>query len=91
MRTPLPFAAALTAGLALAAAALAQPPAAPNGPVRLAGTVSAISADSLTVKALAARDEAKAVQLMHDHLLHVEENLTFDRKMPSNDISMALS
>ena len=51
MRTPLPFAAALTAGLALAAAALAQPPAAPNGPVRLAGTVSAISAYSLTVKA----------------------------------------
>ena len=25
------------------------------------------------------------------HLLHVEENLTFDRKVPTNDISMALS
>ncbi|MEZ7848942.1 MAG: GntR family transcriptional regulator [Polaromonas sp.] len=46
---------------------------------------------ALIVKALAARDEEKAVQLMHDHLLHVEENLTFDRKVPSNDISMALS
>ena len=43
------------------------------------------------LKALAARDEDKAVQLMHEHLLHVEENLTFDRKLPTNDISMALS
>jgi hypothetical protein len=31
------------------------------------------------------------VRLMTDHLLHVEANLTFDRKVPSNDISMALS
>jgi DNA-binding GntR family transcriptional regulator len=46
---------------------------------------------ALIVKALAARDEDKAVELMHDHLLHVEKNLTFDRKVPSNDISMALS
>jgi DNA-binding GntR family transcriptional regulator len=43
------------------------------------------------VKALAAKDEARAVQLMDEHLKHVEENLTFDRKLPSNDISMALS
>lgn len=43
------------------------------------------------VKALAARDEALAVRLMNDHLQHVEENLTFDRKVPTNDISMALS
>jgi DNA-binding GntR family transcriptional regulator len=43
------------------------------------------------IKALSARDEERAVQLMHEHLLHVEENLTFDRKLPSNDISMALS
>lgn len=43
------------------------------------------------VKALADRDEALAVQLMNEHLLHVEQNLTFDRKLPSNDISMALS
>lgn len=43
------------------------------------------------VKALAAKDEALAVRLMSEHLMHVEENLTFDRKVPSNDISMALS
>ncbi|MCU0761517.1 MAG: GntR family transcriptional regulator [Hydrogenophaga sp.] len=43
------------------------------------------------VKALAARDEALAVRLMNEHLQHVEENLTFDRKLPTNDISMALS
>jgi len=43
------------------------------------------------VKALAARDEALAVRLMTEHLLHVEENLAFDRKVPTNDISMALS
>jgi DNA-binding GntR family transcriptional regulator len=43
------------------------------------------------VKALAARDEELAVRLMDEHLLHVEQNLTFDRKVPSNDISMALS
>ena len=43
------------------------------------------------VKALAAKDEALAVRLMSEHLLHVEENLAFDRKVPTNDISMALS
>ncbi len=43
------------------------------------------------VKALAAKDEELAVRLMDDHLLHVEQSLTFDRKVPSNDISMALS
>ncbi|MDP3136671.1 MAG: GntR family transcriptional regulator [Burkholderiaceae bacterium] len=43
------------------------------------------------VKALAARDEKRAVQLMTEHLLHVEESLAFDRKQPANDISMALS
>ena len=43
------------------------------------------------VKALAARDEGRAVQLMTDHLLNVEKSLAFDRKVPSNDISMALS
>jgi DNA-binding GntR family transcriptional regulator len=46
---------------------------------------------ALIVKALAARDEDTAVRLMDEHLLHVEANLTFDRKVPSNDISMALS
>lgn len=43
------------------------------------------------VKALAARDEALAVQLMNEHLTHVEESLTFDRKLPTSDLSMALS
>jgi DNA-binding GntR family transcriptional regulator len=43
------------------------------------------------VKALAAKDEELAVRLMNEHLLHVEENLTFDRKMPTNDISLALA
>ena len=43
------------------------------------------------VAALAARDTERAVQLMNDHLLHVEEGLTFDRKVPTHDISLALS
>lgn len=43
------------------------------------------------VKALAARDEALAVQLMDEHLSHVVAQLTFDRKVPTNDIAMALS
>lgn len=43
------------------------------------------------VKALAAKDEARAVTLMNDHLLHVEASLAFDRKVPTNDIAMALS
>jgi DNA-binding GntR family transcriptional regulator len=43
------------------------------------------------VKALAARDEALAVRLMDEHLMHVEEGLTFDRKLPTNDLSLALS
>ncbi len=43
------------------------------------------------IAALAARDESLAVRLMTDHLLNVEQNLAFDRKVPSNDISMALS
>ncbi|MCW5649429.1 MAG: GntR family transcriptional regulator [Ramlibacter sp.] len=43
------------------------------------------------VKALAARDEARAVHLMDEHLQHVEAALTFDRQVPTNDISMALA
>jgi DNA-binding GntR family transcriptional regulator len=42
------------------------------------------------VKALAAKDEELAVRLMNEHLLHVEENLTFERKLPANDLSLAL-
>jgi DNA-binding GntR family transcriptional regulator len=43
------------------------------------------------VAALAAKNSDKAVQLMHEHLLHVEESLTFDRKVPTHDISLALA
>jgi DNA-binding GntR family transcriptional regulator len=43
------------------------------------------------VKALAAKDEALAVRLMNEHLMHVEEGLTFDRKLPTNDLSLALA
>ncbi len=43
------------------------------------------------VKALAARDEEHAVQLMTEHLLHVEESLAFDRTIPTNDIALALA
>ncbi|MCM3564507.1 MAG: GntR family transcriptional regulator [Hydrogenophaga sp.] len=43
------------------------------------------------VKALAARDEALAVQLMEQHLLNVEAGLAFDRKTPANDLSLALA
>ncbi len=43
------------------------------------------------VKAVAAKNEDRAVKLMNDHLVSVEKNLSFDRKLPTNDISMALS
>jgi DNA-binding GntR family transcriptional regulator len=43
------------------------------------------------VKALAAKNEALAVKLMNEHLLHVEEGLTFDRKQPTSDLSLALT
>ena len=43
------------------------------------------------VKALAAKNEALAVQLMQSHLHHVEQSLTFDRALPSSDIAAALS
>ncbi|WP_198970464.1 GntR family transcriptional regulator [Xylophilus sp. ASV27] len=43
------------------------------------------------VKALAARDEERAVQLMDEHLRHVEQSLVFDRKLPSNDLAKALA
>ncbi len=42
------------------------------------------------VKALAARNEELAVRLMNEHLQHVEENLTFDRKRPVSELSLAL-
>ena len=43
------------------------------------------------VRAIAARDERRAVQLMEEHLLHVEESLAFDRPVPTNDIAQALA
>jgi DNA-binding GntR family transcriptional regulator len=43
------------------------------------------------VKALAARDQQRAVELMDDHLRHVEESLAFDRPVPSHDIALALA
>jgi DNA-binding GntR family transcriptional regulator len=43
------------------------------------------------IKAISARDEARAAQLMDEHLQRLEDALTFDRKIPSNDISMALA
>jgi DNA-binding GntR family transcriptional regulator len=43
------------------------------------------------VKALAAKDEERAVRLMQEHLLNVEANLALDRKVPSHDVSLALA
>ena len=43
------------------------------------------------LKAIADKDEDLAVKLMDEHLRHVEEGLTLDRKVPSNDIAMALA
>jgi DNA-binding GntR family transcriptional regulator len=43
------------------------------------------------LKAIIAKDEDLAVKLMDDHLRHVEEGLALDRKVPSNDIAMALA
>lgn len=43
------------------------------------------------VRALAARDGDKAARLMTEHLQHVEDNLTLDRKVPTSDITLALS
>jgi DNA-binding GntR family transcriptional regulator len=43
------------------------------------------------VKALAARDEERAVRLMEEHLLHVEQSLAFDRQLPTHDIALALA
>jgi DNA-binding GntR family transcriptional regulator len=43
------------------------------------------------VKALAAKDEKRAVKLMNEHLLHVEDSLAFDRTVPTHDIALALA
>ena len=43
------------------------------------------------VDAMARGDTELAVQRMHEHLEHVEASLTFDRKIPSHDVTVALS
>ena len=43
------------------------------------------------VKALAAKDEKKAIKLMDEHLRHVEESLSFDKPVPTHDIAQALA
>jgi DNA-binding GntR family transcriptional regulator len=43
------------------------------------------------LQAIIAKDEKLAVKLMDEHLRHVEEGLALDRKVPSNDIAMALA
>lgn len=43
------------------------------------------------LKAIADKDEDLAVKLMDQHLRNVEEGLALDRKVPSNDIAMALA
>ena len=43
------------------------------------------------LQALARKDAEGAVQLMVAHLEHVEQGLQFEREIPSNDLSMALS
>jgi DNA-binding GntR family transcriptional regulator len=43
------------------------------------------------VRAMAAKDEDRAVELMTEHLLHVEESLAFQRQVPTHDIALALS
>jgi DNA-binding GntR family transcriptional regulator len=43
------------------------------------------------VKALAARDEELAVQLMDEHLSNVMANLTFDKQPPTSDLTLALA
>jgi DNA-binding GntR family transcriptional regulator len=43
------------------------------------------------IAAIEKGDEDLAVRLMDEHLSHVESSLTLDRKVPSNDISMALT
>lgn len=43
------------------------------------------------VAALVAKDEALTVRLMNEHLVNVEQSLTFDRQVPTHDISLALA
>jgi DNA-binding FadR family transcriptional regulator len=46
---------------------------------------------SKVVDAMAQGDTDLAVRLMQEHLEHVQASLTFDRKIPSHDVAVALS
>ncbi len=43
------------------------------------------------VRAMAKGDTDGAVRLMNEHLVHVEASLTYDRKIPSHDVAVALA
>jgi DNA-binding GntR family transcriptional regulator len=43
------------------------------------------------VKAIAAKDEDRAVRLLQEHLSNVEANLALDRKVPTHDVALALA
>ena len=43
------------------------------------------------LQAMAERNEELAVRLMDEHLSHVQSSLTLDRRVPSNDIALALN
>ena len=43
------------------------------------------------VEAMAKKDGELAAKLMEEHLIFVENSLSFDKKVPTHDISLALS
>jgi DNA-binding GntR family transcriptional regulator len=43
------------------------------------------------VDAMAKKDADLAARLMEEHLIFVENSLSFDKKIPTHDISLALS
>jgi DNA-binding GntR family transcriptional regulator len=43
------------------------------------------------VEAMAQKDADLAAKLMEEHLIFVESSLSFDKKVPTHDISLALS
>ena len=43
------------------------------------------------VEAMAKKDADLAARLMEEHLIFVESSLSFNKKIPTHDISMALS
>jgi DNA-binding GntR family transcriptional regulator len=55
------------------------------------GAEHSAQAHAEIVKAIANKDESLAVKLMHEHLKQVEESLTLNRELPSNEITIALA